>query len=186
MIAALVLASLSANAQGMFIKPMAGGTLTTMVGDVENLKMKVGFVGGVELGYQFQNTFAITAGALYSFQGAKFKNDFVEINNNLQYLNVPVLLNVYVAPGLALKAGGQMGFLMRAKAGDEDIKHFFEKTDFAIPVGLSYEVEDAVVDLRYNIGVSKANKSEAYGLKADGSCRNSVIMLTIGYKIPMW
>ena len=49
MIAILMVASLSANAQevGAFIKPMAGATLTTLTGDLNDLKMKVGFTGGV-------------------------------------------------------------------------------------------------------------------------------------------
>ena len=50
LIAALMVVSLSASAQGLFLKPMAGGTVTTMTGDVEDdLKMKVGFTAGAEL-----------------------------------------------------------------------------------------------------------------------------------------
>ena len=45
MIAALMVATLTASAQGPFIKPMAGGTLTTFTGtDVDDLKMRFGFV----------------------------------------------------------------------------------------------------------------------------------------------
>ena len=36
LIATLMVASLCASAQGVFIKPMAGGTVTTMTGDVED------------------------------------------------------------------------------------------------------------------------------------------------------
>ena len=57
LIATLMVASLCASAQGVFIKPMAGGTLTTLTGDVSDLKMKLGFVGGAEVGYQFKPLF---------------------------------------------------------------------------------------------------------------------------------
>ena len=67
-IAAMMLATLSVNAQEFFIKPMAGGTLTTITGDVDDVKMKIGFTGGVELGYHFNEMFALTAGALYSMR----------------------------------------------------------------------------------------------------------------------
>ena len=56
LMAALVVATLSANAQGVFIKPMAGGSLTKFTGsNIDDLKMKFGFVGGTEVGYQFND-----------------------------------------------------------------------------------------------------------------------------------
>ena len=185
MIAALMVASLSVSAQGLFIKPMAGGTLATMTGDVEHLKLKVGFVGGAELGYQFNNNFALTAGALYSMQGAKFDSDKTKYNLNLDYVNVPVMLAVYPVEGFGIKAGVQFGFLVNAKEGDDNIKDFYEKSDLSIPLGLSYEFDDVAVDLRYNLGISNImNKDLANAL--DSKIRNGVIMLTIGYKIPLY
>ena len=194
MIAALMVASLSASAQevGAFIKPMAGATLTTLTGDLNDLKMKVGFTGGVELGYQFHEMFALTAGALYSMQGGRVSNDDTKYMVNMNYLNVPVMLAVYPVQGFGIKAGAQFGFLMTAKQGGENIKDFFKKSDLSIPVGLSYEFDDAVVELRYNIGLSNLMKagvddeySVFYGANADKKIRNSVIMLTFGYRIPM-
>lgn len=194
MIAALMVASLSASAQevGAFIKPMAGATLTTLTGDLNDLKMKVGFTGGVELGYQFHEMFALTAGALYSMQGGRVSNDDTKYMVNMNYLNVPVMLAVYPVPGFGIKAGAQFGFLLNAKQGGQDFKVFCKKSDFSIPVGLSYEFDDAVVELRYNIGLSNLMKagvddeySVFYGANADKKIRNSVIMLTFGYRIPM-
>ena len=195
LIAAMMVATLSASAQGgPFIKPMAGGTLATMTGDVSDLKMKVGFIGGAELGYQFGNRFALTAGALYSMQGARISNDKVKYNVNMDYLNVPIMAAFYPVNGLGIKAGAQFGFLLNAKQGDEKIKDFCEKNDFSIPVGLSYEFDDVALDLRYNIGLSDVFKSETHGTyngetyrsTSDGKTRNAVIMLTIGYKIPLY
>ena len=86
MIAALMVASLSASAQevGAFIKPMAGATLSTMTGDLDDLKMKIGFTGGVELGYQFHEMFALTAGALYTMQGARVSNSHTKYMINMK------------------------------------------------------------------------------------------------------
>ena len=110
LIAALMVVSLSASAQGLFLKPMAGGTLTTLTGDVSDLKMKLGFVGGAEVGYQFKEMFAVTAGALYSMQGAKFDSEFTKYNVNLDYLNVPLMLAVYPVKGFGIKAGAHHAF----------------------------------------------------------------------------
>ena len=190
MIAAMMVATLSVSAQEagqMFIKPMAGGTFSTLVGDVDDVKGKIGLVGGAEFGYNINETFGITAGLLYTMQGCKDKD--VDANFNLDYINVPVLANVYVAPGLALKAGPQIGFLTRAKLDDVDMKDVCNTIDFSIPVGVSYEISDFVIDFRYNIGItniSKNTKIKADGLEieSDKKTRNSVFMLTVGYKIP--
>ena len=49
--------------------------------------------------------------------------------------------------------------------------------DFAIPVGLSYEYKNFVIDGRYNIGVMKMVDND--------DSKNSVFQFTIGYKFNM-
>ena len=180
-IAALMVATLSANAQQMFIKPMVGGTLATLTGDTEGNKMKLGLVAGAEFGYNFAENMGVTAGLLYSMQGSAIKD--VDEKYKMDYLNIPVLFNYYIVPGLAVKAGIQPGFLMRAKFDDADIKDYMKKFDLSIPMGLSYEISDFVIDARYNLGVSNILKDNK-GFVWDGKGHNSVIMLTVGYKIP--
>lgn len=190
MIAAMMVATLSVSAQEagqMFIKPMAGGTLSTLVGDVDDVKAKIGLVGGAEFGYNINETFGITAGLLYTMQGCKDKD--VDANFNIDYINIPVLANVYVAPGLALKAGPQIGFMTRAKLDDVDMKDVCNTIDFSIPVGVSYEISDFVIDFRYNIGITNISKNKKIKaadieIESDKKTRNSVFMLTVGYKIP--
>ena len=192
-IAALMVATLSANAQQMFIKPMVGGTLATLTGDTEGNKMKLGLVAGAEFGYNINDMFAVTAGALVSLQGSKFDDNSYQkdVTTNLTYLNVPILANVYIAPGLAIKAGVQPGFLLSRKTKLDEligsgswtsVEHTstdgMKKVDFSIPLGLSYEISDFVIDARYNLGLTNINDTDSYKSK------NSVIMLTLGYKIP--
>ncbi len=193
-IAAVVLSATTAMAQSeagsVYIKPMVGGTLTTLT-KVDDSKMKLGFVGGAEFGYQVSNEFAVTAGVLASMQGCKFKDDVYEKDRSttLTYLNIPILANYYIVPGLAIKAGIQPGFMLSHKTKwtdtdtgvDMDItsKDGLKKFDFSIPLGLSYEISDFVIDARYNLGLTKISKSDI------NKSKNSVIMLTVGYKIPL-
>lgn len=193
MIAALMVATLSANAQQMFIKPMVGGTLATLTGDTEGAKMKLGLAAGAEFGYQVSDMFTVTAGALVSLQGAKFDDTKYsrDGSTNLTYLNIPVLANVYIAPGFAIKAGVQPGFLLSCKTKGEELvgsgtwesyensgTDGMKKFDLSIPLGLSYEFSDFVIDARYNLGLSNINDFGSAKIK------NGVIMLTLGYKIP--
>lgn len=106
------------------------------------------------------------------------------------------MANVYVLPGLALKAGVQPGFRLKAKMetdnGSYDIDEFYKlvgmltpgeepkinKFDLAIPVGISYEYENVVLDARYNWGLLKVeNIGNAY--------YNRVFEVTLGYKFEL-
>ena len=189
-----VLSSTAVMAQSaagsVFVKPMVGGTLTTLT-KLDDSKMKFGLVGGAEVGYQVSDAFAVTGGVLASMQGCKFKDDVYEKDRSttLTYLNIPILANYYIVPGLAIKAGIQPGFMLSHKTKwtdtdtgvDIDItsKDGLKKFDFSIPLGLSYEISDFVIDARYNLGLTKISKSDI------NKSKNSVIMLTVGYKIPL-
>jgi len=195
---AAFLATMSANAQQMFLKPMVGGTLATFSGsDAEDTKMKLGLVAGAEFGYKIAEPFAITAGALVSMQGSGQKDTEYtkDVKTTLTYLNIPILANYEVLPGLCLKAGLQPGFLLSAKLKGEqysgngwdefdtdNYKDHCKSFDLSIPMGLSYEISDFVIDARYNLGLTKIGKSE--GSHDAANVKNSVIMLTLGYKIP--
>lgn len=163
----------------------------------------LGFVAGAEAGYQVSKRFAVTAGLLYSQQGkgrdgSISGSDLSLVDKSklqLAYLNVPILANVYLFKGFAVKAGIQPGFLLSAKnkydvtgSGlaasfdkhtDVDVKDDCQTFDFSIPVGISYEFYNIIVDARYNVGVSKVNDIKGYS----ESHRNGVFQLTVGYKI---
>ena len=97
----------------------------------------------------------------------------------MDYINVPVLANVYVAPGLALKAGLQPGFLVNSSSSDT-----FKSVDLSIPVGVSYEYENFVLDARYNFGVTNVVKDDINRF-INSDCKNSVFQLTLGYKFDL-
>jgi hypothetical protein len=191
MIAAMMLMSVGAFAQEageMYIKPMVGATFSTIT-DFDNSKFKFGLIGGAEFGYNVSDAFAVTAGALYSMQGAGAKDSDTrtDASTTLSYINIPILANYYIIPGLAVKAGFQPGFLVSAKSKYKANGHDHEitgtdgykKVDISIPLGVSYEFSDFVIDARYNLGLTKIFDIDA------GSSKNSVIMLTVGYKIPL-
>jgi hypothetical protein len=184
---AAFMVTMGANAQNMFIKPMVGATMAKLT-KVEDSKFKFGLVAGAEFGYKLSDPFAITAGALVSMQGTKIKDlgYITDRSVSTTYLNIPILANYEIVPGLAVKAGLQPGFLLSAKekatvngveeehTGTDGMK----KVDLSIPLGLSYEISNFVIDARYNLGLTKTNK------EGDDAIKNSVIMLTVGYKIP--
>ena len=214
MIAAMMVATLGAVAQNevgqLTLQPKVGMNISKITGS--NLNSKVGLVAGFEAEYGVAKNFGISLAALYSMQGAKKdlkanNGTSVDVKFNLDYINIPVLAQYYIVPGLAVKAGIQFGFNVRNKvkvgttvAGfnlkdDSSMDEFldvakaldgsipsdakFQKFDLSIPVGLSYEYEDFVLDARYNIGTSKLIKNDP------DSSKNGVFQLTIGYKFEL-
>ena len=180
----MIVATLTASAQnvagGFSIKPMAGVSFATITND-KDAKMKVGFVGGAEAEYGISNRFGIAAGVVYSMQGAKWSGDDIVIKNNENYLNIPVLAKFYIVEGLAIQAGVQPGFLLSESLSyngtKEDPKYYISDTkkfDLSIPMGLTWEIANVVLDARYNLGVTNMTKSEKF--------KNSVITVTLGYR----
>ena len=190
MIAAMMLIGIGAFAQnevGQFtLKPMAGVNLATLTGLEEN-KMRVGLVAGVEAEYGVAENFGVSLGALYSMQGTKWSEGDGTLTWKLDYINIPILANYYVTKGLAIKAGIQPAFKASAKAkasagsnsidGDLDGVSSFT---LSVPLGASYEYESFVFDVRYNLGVTKVFKENG-----DKTPKNSVIMFTLGYKFAL-
>ena len=111
--AAMVLSSVGAfaqyNAGDITIQPKVGLSIADYT-DVDDSKTRAGVVAGAELEYHVSPMFGLSAGLLYSMQGCKYDEDKATVTLKNDYINIPVLANVYVAPGLALKAGLQPGF----------------------------------------------------------------------------
>ena len=182
--------SVAANAQnevGKFTFAPTVGLNLTNITDAGDSKIKPGLVAGVNAEYGVIDKLGVTAGLMFSMQGAKYSSGGYTETMKLNYLNIPILANYYVWKGLAVKAGIQLGFLLSAKETEKadgesetfDFKKECNTFDFAIPVGVSYEFSKFVVDARYNIHVSKIYKKEdGYQPKS----RNTVFQLMVGYK----
>ncbi len=185
----MLLAGMTASAQhavgGLTLQPQVGMTISTAT-KFDDAKMKVGLVAGAELEYQATDMLGIAAGLNYAMQGTAIEDE--DDNMNLDYLNIPIRAKVYVAPGFSFNAGVQLGILTRAKFGDIDLKDYSKSVDFSIPLGASYEISNVVIDARYNLGLTKiADKDKAIknGFDDVSDSKNSVIMLTVGYRFDL-
>ena len=178
---------------------------------------KPGFTVGVDLDYQFMRNLSVSLGAYYVQQGCNYKNDFVgdydsdvsvstgvgysNWSTQLQYIQVPLMLNAYIAPGVALKAGVQLGFALSGKMKVTEVdytekngevmpsepKQNVEKfnstmksVNFSIPVGFSYEFANVILDARYNIGLTPFQETKGYK-----GPKNKVFMVTAGYRFAL-
>ncbi|MBR0181540.1 MAG: PorT family protein [Prevotella sp.] len=195
MIAAMIVASMSANAQvadGVFtLKPTVGINLANMT-KLDDSKMRAGLVAGVEGEYGLADDFSFSAGVLYSQQGAKYKDSFyganLDLTCKLDYINIPIMANYYIVKGLAVKVGVQPGFKVSSKisgnATYDDLNSSGSSSidnakgfALSVPMGLSYEYNNIVLDARYNLGVTKALDN--------GDAKHSWFAITLGYKFAL-
>lgn len=220
MVVAAMLATVSAKAQfepGTFsLQPHAGANLCK----VSNMpkygegtytldkSLYMGFVIGGEAEYQLTKAFSLAAGLNFAMQGCQWDDqDFnlagqkIEIKDTkieLGYINLPIVANVYIFKGFAVKAGVQFGYLVSANfkmtektdqgRHEMDIKMLdsCNKFDISIPVGVSYQVPTIpiYIDSRVNIGLSDIVKKENMSA-GDKNCKNQVFQLTVGYKFAL-
>ena len=185
--AVVMLASVASYAQqavGTFtLQPKIGMNVASLTKS-DGCDPRIGLAAGVEAEYQATDIFSISAGLIYSMQGNKYEVKSVTATQKLDYINIPILANVYVVKGLAVKLGIQPAFNVSDKVKfsgggssleNEDLGA--ESFDFSIPVGLSYEYSNVVFDARYNFGVTKVWDG--------GDPMNSVFQITLGYKFAL-
>ena len=115
------------------------------------------------------------------------------------YLSFPLVANIYIpqVKGLSVKAGVQLGVLVKDELDaaldgvviSQDNYHMtypfslttkqtdiLKSVDFGIPVGLSYEYKNVVLDARYYFGLSKIDNT----VDAD-NVHNHYFSVTLGY-----
>lgn len=182
LMAVVMLSSVATYAQNavgqVTIQPKVGLSIANVT-DIDGTDPRYGVVAGAEFEYGISDIFSLSAGALYSMQGAKEDNSTLK----LDYINVPILANVYVTKGLAIKLGIQPGFNVNSSwkmksngtsvESDVDVK----TVDFSIPVGASYEYQNFVFDARYNFGLTK--------ITDNSDAKNTVFQFTVGYKFAL-
>lgn len=170
------------------LQPMLGASFGYLSGDWnseprEKKKLIAGVVVGVEGEYYATKWLGISAGMNYAMQGWRLDYPERSVLTRLNYLNFPVMANIYVVKGLSLKTGAQFGWLLNAKDRVDDvnidIKDDCNGFCFAIPLGLAYEFDNFVFDARYNFALSNAIN------KVNERKRSQLIQLTFGYKFSL-
>jgi len=146
-------------------------------------KSKTGFHGGIFLAFKL-NKIAIQPEALWSVQGVTTSfDDFgvpVELDTDLNYVNIPIMVKIYLIKGLHLELGPTFGLLISAETAGIDVKEELKSSDISASFGVGY---DAIMGLgggiRYNLGVSDILEDPASG----ESWKNNNLMVSVWYAI---
>jgi len=150
-----------------------GINLANIKSDEGNFNNRLGFHAGLISHIHLAPEWAIQPEVVYSSQGAKYTLDNGEEHDlQLNYVNVPVMVQYMFNNGFRLQTGPQVGFLVNTKdkyAGQET--EFFTSGDFkdidaAWSFGLGYLSETGFgIDGRYNLGLTNINDFGTANLK---------------------
>lgn len=162
------------NAQEIQFGAKAGLNFANITGDnsADN-DLVTAFHFGLVSEIPISEKFSFQPEIMYSGQGTSFgENTTME----LQYLSIPLMGKYYVAKGLSLEAGPQIGFLLSAKAEKVDFKDLYNSVDFSVNFGLGYKLDNGLnFGARYNLGLSDINKDSTFKNK------NGVFQVSVGY-----
>ena len=131
--------------------------------NVSNNDVKIGFHLGLIKHFHLSPNWAVQPEFVISTQGTKYSGSDAKLN--LAYINIPVILQYMFDNGFRLQAGPQLGFLVSAKSNvnnnNTDVKDNMKVIEFGLSVGVGYinSSNGLGIDVRYNRGLTKINKS---------------------------
>ena len=151
------------------------------INDNPETDSKVGIHAGILVHIHASQTWALQPELIYSLEGAQRKIGDSKVTYNLNYLNVPVLLQYMFSNGFRLEGGPQIGFLLSAKTKTGSVtvnNNSIKSTAFSIPLGLGYLTSSGVgLDARYVFGLSNIHDSEN-----DPTIQSNVFQLGLFYQ----
>lgn len=199
-IAAVALCAASANAQVSFwdtntpektitIGPRVGLNISSMTGDIDDAKSKVGFNIGAAVEFNFIKSFGINTGLFYTTKGYKESYDGDKLTANAGYLEIPVMasyrLNFTEDTQLQVNFGPYFAYGINGKTtvkidgdktkydtfGDDGLKRF----DCGLGVGTSLAISKFVFGVNYQFGLTNLSDDDDYSVK------NSNVSISVGY-----
>jgi Outer membrane protein beta-barrel domain len=144
---------------------------------------KPGLNIGILAHFHASKTWAIQTELIYSLEGASSKLiPEGTVTTNLNYLNIPVLLQYMFNNGFRLEGGPQIGFLLNAKTKSGNVtvtNTSFQSTAVSIPLGVGYLASSGFgLDARYVFGLSNIND-----VKNGPTIQSNVFQLGVFYQL---
>ena len=112
---------------------------------------------------------------IFSQQGSK-----VDLGDwDTKYINIPIILKLYLGGGFNLQAGPQFGFLNKAELDGNSIEDDLKNADVSFGLGLGWDTPIGLkFDARYNVGLTDNSDDPAYA-----TIKNQVFQLSLGFRI---
>jgi hypothetical protein len=113
---------------------IAGGVVSN-ISDYEG-STRIGITGGLYWVYKLSKKFSLMSNILYAQRGENGNSDQSEIK--LSYINMPIMFKYKLFKNFGIATGINWDMLLSVEGNDLD-KDDFKKTDWGIPIGISYK-----------------------------------------------
>lgn len=138
------------------------------IGSME-LDTKISYHIGAFYEIGMGNTFSFQPEVIFSVQGADVDSNHSLDEIDLKYINIPMLLKVYLTPKFSIEAGPQFSYLISDNLKNIETEDF----DFALAGGISvYLTNSLFLQGRYVHGLSEFSK--------EAEVKNKNIQLSLG------
>jgi len=164
----LSLAVSTASAQGFHLGVRAGANMNRIDGKSFSEEFKYGYHAGLAAEIMFSKHFGIEPNVLFNQSnlqtGFAFDTLYKSVNPGtiknvrLNYMTIPVFLNIRPFPFLTLQVGPQFGILMsKQQTLLEDGRSAFTKGNLALVGGVQLNLLNFRVYGRYGVGMNSVN-----------------------------
>jgi len=146
----------------------AGANLYNFSGDdAGNSDSKIGFNIGGLVNIPFSKTFSVQPELVYSTVSSKRSTGSIDVITNMNYIDIPLMLQYNDPNGFYAEAGPQISFLTSAevkfKNETEDYYEVYKNTNFSFGIGLGYRFAYGIsLGARYFYGMSNIADSENF------------------------
>ncbi len=178
LVSALVVGSCSLQAQPKHPFGFKGGlNVSTLGGNATGSSARLGYNFGFYAENRMYQELGIQTELIVSFQGAR-SSDINNLKLNYTYLALPVISNIYFNEDVALEAGLQPAYLLRAiqyDGGDKfNIRDNVNNFDLSGIIGISYNKPYGKAGVRFVLGITNTNGT-AFTFKSNS--KNKVLQL---------
>ncbi|WP_417874952.1 porin family protein [Xanthomarina gelatinilytica] len=178
-----------------------GGVNSTKItgDDIDDVKSRTSFNVGLLAEIPITERFSLQPEVMYSGQGFDVKeidqDNIFDTNENIEYqldyIQVPVLLKAYLVKGLSIEAGPQFGFKIHEEldfqpnndGGDIEINEddsYVKDFDTGLVLGTAYKFDNGFfVNGRYNMGLTNIFEDNTIFENVDA--KNAVWQFGIGF-----
>ena len=163
-----------------------------------NADNTAGFHAGVFLAPESKSVLGFRSELIFSRQGYDFKSGTTTGSVKLDYLLLPQLMQINITKYVALQVGGQMAFLLNAKADSSKVStgnaqadkviDFMNRFDYGAAAGVEiHPVKGLLLGARYNISFGNLLKDPSSfatrpNFLPEVNAKNNVVQLFAGYR----
>lgn len=188
---------LSFSQAGFGIK---GGPNFAKVTNASNISADnaMGFHAGVFLSPETKSVLGFRSELIFSRQGYDFKTNQTTGTVKLDYILLPQLLSINITKYVSLQIGGQMAFLLNAKADSaktstgnaqvDKLMDLFNRFDYGIAGGVeAHPFKGILIGARMNVSLGNLYKDPSTTTSSPNffpsiDAKNNVVQVFAGYK----